>query len=277
MNVAVVFFSQTGNTRKIAKAISDGFHSQGHMVKMNSLVDAHPNDIRSADLFGIGTPCFSSQAPQPIMNYIKSLPPMIDQNAFIFVTCGGAPGRVLLDMKNGLRNKGINVICSSIFRGKVHHPAPILTGRFPDRPNDQDLKKAHNFARTICSLMSSYEFNTPLPDEYKIPSKRWGFYEFLGSAVFEGYLRFFLPKPKLQSKHCNLCEQCAQECPIQNISLQPYPVLGKDCIRCYHCHNICSSRAFTVNWIFSNPLLWLLYNQTFVRWFGNLEPGEKIY
>jgi flavodoxin len=276
MDVRVVFFSQTGNTRKVTEAITNTFGAGGHSVNAISLKDADPDIVNTANLIGLGTPCFSSQAPQPVMNFINTLPPMQDKKAFIFATCGGAPGRVLLDMKNGLRQKGANVISGAIFRGEVHHPAPTLIGRFPGRPNAEDLDQARDFAKALCTQISDHNAATS-HHRFATSRNHWGFYELLGTALFDTYLRFFMPKPKLVQQNCDQCELCAQECPNQNISLKPYPVLGGNCIRCYRCHNTCPSKAFNANWHLSNPILWLLYNPTFIRWFGDLAPDERIY
>jgi hypothetical protein len=46
--------------------------------------------------------------------------------------------------------------------------------------------------------------------------------------------------------------------------------------RCYRCLTSCPQEAFGANWWFAAPFLLLLYNATFMRWFGDLEPGEKI-
>jgi flavodoxin len=277
VDVVVVFFSQTDNTRKIAEAIADTFRAVGDEVSVILLKDADSKIALSADLLCIGTPCFSSKAPQPIMRFIKSLPDMENQKAFIFATCGGAPGRVLYDMGNALRKKGSNLIGGSLFRGEVHHPAPSLSGRFSGRPNAKDLNRARSFAKTMRIRCSTDNFTT-LHNNYVSATKyRLRFYDLLGTFIPDSSLRLLLPEPNLVLANCDQCGWCAQECPTQNITLKPYPLLGSDCIRCYHCYNGCPRKAFTTNWRISNPILWVLYNQAFVRLFGDLEPGERIY
>lgn len=60
MNVTVLYFSQTGNTRRIAKAMVEVFGEAGMTARMVALKKATPDDIITADLIGVGTPCFSS-------------------------------------------------------------------------------------------------------------------------------------------------------------------------------------------------------------------------
>jgi len=64
---------------------------------------------------------------------------------------------------------------------------------------------------------------------------------------------------------------------MHNITLQSCPVLGDRCIRCYRCLTGCPQRAFDADWRLGNLAVWAFYNTTFERWFGDLEPGERIY
>ena len=64
---------------------------------------------------------------------------------------------------------------------------------------------------------------------------------------------------------------------MDNIGLEPYPVLDNQCIRCYRCLTGCPQEAFAADWRFGNLATWSLYNTAFERWFGDLEPGERIY
>jgi flavodoxin len=277
MDVTIIYFSQTGNTYKVASAMTEVFNNNNHHVRLNSLLDIRAETVTSGDLLGVGTPCFCSRAPQPVVQFINSVSSMKNQKVFIFATCGGAPGRVLSDLRYAFHRKGANVLAGHLFRGEVHHPAPTLNGRFPGRPNTEDLVLARRFARTVCEKVLKNQHENRLERNVPPIKPKWGFYEFLGWFISDSNLRLFLPEPKLDLLNCDLCGWCAQECPTQNISLAPHPVLGSTCIRCYRCYNSCSGKAFTANWRFGNLILWLLYNQALVRWFGDLTPGELIY
>lgn len=64
---------------------------------------------------------------------------------------------------------------------------------------------------------------------------------------------------------------------MQSIDLKPYPVADTKCIRCYHCLNTCPQKALNVSWQYGNLVILSLYNTLFFRFFGDLEPGERIY
>lgn len=96
-----------------------------------------------------GSPCFSSQAPAPIKTFLQTLPPLENRRAFVFVTSGGAPGRVLYDLARLLQDKGAEVVDGFLAREELHHPAPCLIGRIPSCPNVDDLVRARRFAIAV--------------------------------------------------------------------------------------------------------------------------------
>jgi NAD-dependent dihydropyrimidine dehydrogenase PreA subunit/flavodoxin len=301
MDVVLICFSQTGSTRQVATAMVGAFRGAAHSARTISLKKATPEDATQGDLLGVGTPCFSSRAPTPIKEFVRALPRLDGQPAFVFATASGAPGRVLYDLTSLLRSKGADVLGGFLARGQVHHPAPHMTGQFPGRPNAQDLTRARRFAVALAEHVSAGR-SGPLPKSRPGALKRrWGFYDFVGLAGSDRLLRLFMPEPKLNPDKCDRCRRCVYECPMDNITLrsldpstspghsglgtvqaqgrflQSYPVLGDRCIRCYRCLTGCPQRAFDVNWRLADPFLLFLYNASFMRRFGDLEPGEQIY
>ena len=277
MNIALIYFSQTGQTLKVAEAMAYGLREKEHTVKVLAMQDVKPADIKSCDLVGVGSPCFESQAPTAVLTWMESWPALNGKQAFVFATSGGAPGRVLYDLTKTLRKKGATVIGGFMGRGMVHHPAPCLMGRLPNRPNAEDLAQARDFALAVDRYLQSGKAGTmpeSRPDALK-PTR--GFFQLIGLVVKPFLLRVVLPKPKLNESQCNQCNVCAKECPVKSITLAPYPEIDGHCIRCYHCQNVCPQKAFNESWWYGNLVIWLLYNTIFARLFGDLKPGESIY
>ena len=119
MNITLIYFSQTGNTRQVAQAMAEAFCQAGHAPRTISLKKATPQDALTGDLLGVGSPCFSSQAPTPVKAFLQALPPLESRRAFIFATSGGAPGRVLYDLAGLLQGKGAEVVGGFLARGEV--------------------------------------------------------------------------------------------------------------------------------------------------------------
>lgn len=277
MNVTMVCFSQTGNTRRVAEAMAAAFRAAGHTPQIVSLKEATPQHATTGNLLGIGTPCLSSQAPTPMKAFLRSLPQLDGRRAFVFATSGGAPGRVSYDLTRLLRDRGAEVVGGFLTRGEVHHPAPCLTGRMAGRPNEEDLADARGFAAAVAEHVSSGRagpVDIGRPDAFR-PGR--GFYDLVAAISTDGFLRFMLPEPETDPARCNQCGWCVRQCPTQNIVLEPHPVLADRCIRCYRCTTGCPQEALTTDWRWGNLAVWAFYNTALERWFGDLKPGERIY
>jgi len=277
MDVTLICFSQTGNTHQVATAMAAAFREAGHLARIIPLKEASPEDATRGDLLGVGSPCFSSQAPTLIKEYLRALPPLDDQLAFVFATSSGAPGRVLYDLTRLLRGKGAHVLGGFLARGQVHHPAPHMTGHSLGHPDAEDLTHARRFAVAVAEHVSAGR-SGPLPEsrpDALAPGR--GLYDLMGLVSSDIMLRLLLPEPKPEPGKCDQCQWCVRQCPMDNIALQPHPVLGDRCIRCYRCLTGCPQKAFGADWRFADPFLLLLYNAASMRWFGDLEPGEQVY
>ena len=81
MKITILYFSQTGNTRKLGRAMAEALDGAGHQVKMVSVKKAREDDFRSCDLVATGTPCFSSRAPTPVREFLSRLPDLSGRQA----------------------------------------------------------------------------------------------------------------------------------------------------------------------------------------------------
>lgn len=203
MKVTILYFSQTGSTRKVAETMADAVRESGHVARTVSLKKATALDATSSDLLGVGTPCFASQAPTPIKTFLSNLPPMAGQRVFVFATSGAAPGRVLYDLSRALRSKGAEVVGGFLTRGEVHHPAPGILGRMPQRPNAEDLGRARRFAAALAEHVSVARpglVAESRPDTLQ-PKER--FYNLIALMCSDRLVRWLLPEPKPDLTRCD--------------------------------------------------------------------------
>jgi ferredoxin/flavodoxin len=276
VKVTLIHFSQSGNTRTIAETMAAAFRDAGHGARTVALEVATPGDATAGELVGVGCPCFASQAPTPVKTFLRTLPPLGGQRAFVFATSGAAPGRVLSDLSTLLRGRGAEVVGGFLARGQDHHPAPYLNGLYPGRPDAEDLAAARRFAVAVSEHVAAGR-SGPLAEgraDAFAPTER--FYNLVGSVSTDAVLRLVEPEPRPDASRCDQCGRCARACPMGNIALAPYPLLGARCIRCYRCLNGCPTEAFDASWRFADPVMRLLYNRAFLRWFGDLRLGERL-
>ncbi len=121
MKTLIVFFSLTGNTRKIAQAISEELNGTleeiqdtrnrngiaGYLLsimeaifKKRSKIQEVKHDPSAYDLVIIGTPVWAFNISSPVRTYLEQKKNSINEAAF-FVTCTASGGKkVLQDMTN---------------------------------------------------------------------------------------------------------------------------------------------------------------------------------
>ena len=81
MKAAVVYFSRTGNTQKLAQAIATEAKAP-----IYGLTAAEPSKIANIDILIFGTPVEGSSPTKEAMAYIDNLPTVTGKKAILFVT-----------------------------------------------------------------------------------------------------------------------------------------------------------------------------------------------
>lgn len=277
MRVSIICFSQTGNTRKVGEAMADAFEAEGHDICYIPLKRAQSGDFSTADIIGVGAPCFESQAPAPVRALLKKVPDLTGKRAFVFATSGGGPGRVLYDLARPLMDAGADVAGGFLCRGTCYYPVPCLVNRFPGRPDKHDLEDAGRFARAVLAHVKSGR-KGPVPGTRPDTVKHgFGFYHILAIMLKAPLVRTIMPEPALDPEKCDECGWCFHACPTNSIVLNPVPEIMPTCIRCYRCLSGCRKKALSVKWGASNFIVWTAYNQTFERWLGDIRADEKVY
>jgi flavodoxin len=73
MNALVIFFSQFGNTRRIAEAIA-GALSQAGTARVVSMAQYSVDDLHEANLVVVGSPTHYQAVPKSVRSFLKALP-----------------------------------------------------------------------------------------------------------------------------------------------------------------------------------------------------------
>ncbi|MBU0535911.1 MAG: flavodoxin domain-containing protein [Nanoarchaeota archaeon] len=151
-NAVIVYFSSTGNTKKVADAIGKGLQSK-LKVRIVPVAKADNNDISKADVVGFGSGIYMWSSAKPIKKFVDSLPASREKTAFTFSTSGSGKDMQLNSLKLKLNSKGLCVADSFSCKGKDSFgPLKWFGGIHKDRPNKEDLKKAEEFGRSIAKM-----------------------------------------------------------------------------------------------------------------------------
>lgn len=110
MKTAIICFSQTGNTRKIAEKIRDGMLHQTDVCDLIPLESADIGTLEAYGLVGLGCPVFYFKEPFNVHDFMMSSPQQNGRHWFVFCTHGAVMGQTLFSMTASLKKIGALVI-----------------------------------------------------------------------------------------------------------------------------------------------------------------------
>lgn len=81
MNTCVVYFSRTGNTKRLAQAIAQAVNAE-----LFDLAQTQPEQLTSFDLLILGTPVEGASPAKETAAYVASIPRLENKKAILFTT-----------------------------------------------------------------------------------------------------------------------------------------------------------------------------------------------
>ena len=241
MRAAIIYFSQTGNTERVAKAISSGLESQELFTDLFPLRQVIPTELGRYDLLGFGHPVFFWKPPLNVRRFINSLPSLEGQKGFVFCTWGTHKSSALLVTARLLSQRGLEVVGAFSARGFDSYPIYRRMGLGFGHPDETELEAARGFGADLARRVQDDETT-------RVALPRFIFH--LLPILSPDWLtsgRLF-PKARLTQEACDRCGECGEVCPTGNIEMTPYPLLGEDCLGCYRCAEVCPLGALRVKW-----------------------------
>lgn len=257
MKCAVIYFSLTGNTEKIARAIQIGVKQAAGHCDIYPIKEANPKRLYEYDLLGFGSPTMGQRVTTNVKLFINNLMFVGGKHLFVFCThCTGweffVPSIVPMFKKRGLNVIGWDDWYGSSF-GNLRENTPYWTDGHPD---EIDLQEAETFGREmVWRSQRIYAGETGLiPEDPPIPPPRVSpFLKFIPVTVPESdeehakradfKLNYY--KEKCAYPKCRLC---MDNCPMDGIDLTVNPpIVGKPCMTCMMCDQLCPTGAIEVD------------------------------
>ena len=252
MRATIVYFSQTGNTEKVAYAMYDRLQAAGFRTTPLLFEDAadFPEAIEGVDLLGVGFPTFFGHPPKFIETFLKKLKKVKGTPAFVFTTYGGATaGDSLYDAAQLLASRGYRVLGGLKVEGADDYPQGQALEINKGRPNEIDLATAVDF---IDQVLQAREAGSSVGLE-QLASPTPFFVENRGqprSALLKKLRQQIEGKILFNKEQCLFCETCKRSCPTRSIaSGEKFPEFSWKCIdgmRCYQCVRVCPGKALSV-------------------------------
>lgn len=264
MKAVVVYYSATGSTAKIAKALHRGL-AEVMQCDIVPLKQADPQAMSQYDLIALGAPIWYFREPANVRLFIYRMPNLEGKLCVPFCTHGASPSGFFWSMVPMLEKKGLSMLGYNSWYGSVyqvlHQPKPYLTDGHPD---EIALKEAEDFGRRMAErALSVAAGETDLiverprgPEADPLWRSHGMFREFPpepkpGEAARPG------PPPRqspvvrtINWEKCTYpgCTLCADICPVNAIDFSARPVLfRKSCLNCALCDKMCPQLAIEVD------------------------------
>lgn len=247
-NIHAVFFSPTRTTSKIVLKIAESIK---HFSKQNSFF-THDITLKSNrnknlhfekdDLVIIGLPVYAGRIPNILLTFLEKI--TSNSSKVILVNLFGNRNfdNALIELLNISKKQGFIPISAAAFIGE-HSFSNTLA---KNRPDENDLKKAYEFAKISYNKLESDQFEDffvsgETPQNYYIPKDRTG-----------NNIDMRKVKPKT-NENCTNCFICANLCPMESIDFKNAALINGICIKCGACIKFCPNKAKyfdDVNYIF---------------------------
>jgi hypothetical protein len=177
VNAIIIYWSKTGNTEKVARAIQEGLKKARVDVLLQRVEDAGDVDFYAYDLVCIGFPSHRWSPPEPMDEFLKAkfrvyrsqgrvktgAPKVPGKSALVFCTYSGPHTGIREAIPAGLyagqffEHLGFTVLDEWYVVGEYHGSEESSTkGRLGDirgRPNEEDLHKVKQDTRRLVDEM----------------------------------------------------------------------------------------------------------------------------
>ena len=249
MKSMIIYYSQTGNTKKIAGAIHKGMSQLVKRCDIALIKDVGPQDLNKYDLIGLGSPIWHA-APPNVINFINSIPHQQGKHIFSFNTHGALPKFYFPIVVRNLMERGFTVIGMRDWYASVHiqcFPSPYYTDGHPD---GIDLKEAEDFGKEMVEVSRRISAG----ETHLIPSVPSEVPRFEATFPDGGNLHSSGRSPhsaiKYSKEKCTYpkCQICVNNCPMGYIDMSADPpVFGSEktkCeLSCTYCELLCPTGA----------------------------------
>ncbi|WBW95175.1 EFR1 family ferrodoxin [Oceanirhabdus sp. W0125-5] len=245
MKAAVVYFSGTGNTLKVAHLFKE------RLIEVCSEVDLidvtkHNNILKNYDLIIIGSPTYSKVASRKLIEFIdQNIDNEFNKNKeFItFVTHSWEKAYGHTTLKKHLEKRGLKVISSQAFL-MPNNFYMMMKEKTSEHEKKNRLEEASNI---VDELVKAYKEGYTL-NENESNVKRI-FYQEIYKMLNRSWIPTFAQKYlRVDQNKCNLCGLCVRKCPNNNIEIKNGIISFKnECLACGRCFNKCPKNAYIIN------------------------------
>jgi len=111
MKACVIYFSQTGNTKRFAETIAETLKT----AELFDITNTDPSAVKDCDVLVVGTPTYGFRPSEEALAFVEGLPEGTGKRTVLFCTHRLWKGSTFKKLEKVLKNKNYkNVLCVSV-------------------------------------------------------------------------------------------------------------------------------------------------------------------
>jgi ferredoxin len=234
MKTILYWFSGTGNSLAVAKALAQRLGAEAQLLPMTATM-ARP-EAPTAPAIGLVFPVYAFGPPPVVLEFLRKLPAGRDTYLFAVNTNGGMPGRTGAILRRACAKRGLTLAAG--WSVKMPGNAISLYGAPPVQEQQRYFDILPRQVDAIAATVSARQ-RGPFQDSAAPLSWLLGAIWHLGSPHFARS-----DKNYFATEACIHCGLCRKICPVANIELEAgRPVWLHHCAACQACIQYCPVEA----------------------------------
>ena len=230
----ILYFSGTGNSKYVAQRIADALDEP--LCSMNDRIksgDTAP--VETGGRLIIVTPTYAWRIPRIVREWLLNTTLTGAKQAWFVMTCGGEIGNAGKYNHALCQEKGLTCMGTAQLVMPENYIA-MFNAPQPEEARQTVAKAEPDIDRAIAAIAAGEQF---------LPTRNNLYDRFMSGPVNPIFYSFFVKaKAFTASDACVGCGQCAERCPMNNITLQNgRPVWGGGCTHCMACICYCPTEA----------------------------------
>jgi len=232
MNTKIYWFSGTGNSLSVAKALH-GSIENSELIPIARAVKSVPE---AAERIGLVFPVYGWGLPRLVERFVKKLNAAPGTCIFAVVTYAGNKGDTFGILRRMLQKRGLDLDAGWGVKMPENYP-PMGGAPEPGRQREINSEAAEKVEQIIADLKAA---------PHGVCEKSMWLWRLLSRIIYPGFRRF-VPRADrwfCADSNCNGCEICAEICPVDNIEMENGKPkwLGR-CEQCFACLHWCPQEA----------------------------------
>lgn len=227
--MTILYFTATGNSLSVAKAVGGTLKSIPQLVENNEYVIED-------DVIGIIVPCFGFSIPRIVSRYLEKVKLKADY-IFAGVTSASMPGNAIGEINRLIKKNGASLdYAMDIFMMNNY----LVWSAMED---ELELLKEKNVDEQISKFVNDVNSRTKQLPKKTLVNKLCTYFADYSRFSFSDKNTSNFDKSFTVDGNCIGCGICEKVCPVHNITVNKIPEFSHKCEACLACIHNCPKTA----------------------------------